>query len=250
VNAIELSSYLDEYLNVREIPDYKGAFNGLQVTGSADLRSIAVAVDACQATIDMAVQAGAAMMIVHHGLFWGRTAPVTEQYYRRLAALIRHDVALYSCHLPLDAHPEVGNNHVLARRLGLTPSGTFGQFEGIPIGVTAQADISRDEIVSRVRSALGVEPHVIATGPNHVRNVGVLTGGGGSLIAEAAAAGVDLYVTGEGAHHTYFDAEERGINVVYAGHYATETVGVQALGEHLRSRFGLAVQFFDHPTGL
>lgn len=250
MNLTELTNYLDDYLSVREVPDYKGAFNGLQVAGSADIGSIAVAVDACQATIDMAVHAGVELMIVHHGLFWERAAPVTEQYYRRLSALIRHDIALYSCHLPLDAHPEVGNNHVLTRKLGLTPSGTFGKFEGIPIGVTAHTDLSSDELVSRVRAALGVEPLVIAAGPSQVRTVGVLTGGGGSMIAEAAAAGVEFYVTGEGAHHTYFDAEERGINVVYAGHYATETVGVRALGEHLRSRFRLGVQFLDHPTGL
>ena len=189
-------------------------------------------------------------MIVHHGLFWGATAPITETYYRRLASLIKNDIRLYSCHLPLDAHPEVGNNHVLARQLGLTPTGKFGEFEGVPLGVTACAEMSRDEFVQRVRDTLRVDPLVIAAGPSEVRRVGVLTGGGGSLIRSAVSAGLDMYLTGEGPHHTYFDAEEAGINVIYAGHYATETVGVQALGEHLRQRFGLSVVFLDHPTGL
>jgi dinuclear metal center YbgI/SA1388 family protein len=246
----ELTAYLNEYLCVPEIPDYKEAYNGLQVEGSADINRIALAVDACHATIEQAAESGAQMLIVHHGLFWGAKAPITGMYYRRVSALIKHDLALYSCHLPLDAHPEVGNNHVLMRMLGLSPDGLFGEFEGVPLGVTARTDMSREEFVRRVWEALHVAPHVIATGPENVRKVGVLTGAGGSLIGRAAKEGIDTYLTGEGAHHTYFDAEEHGLNVLYAGHYATETVGVQALGKHLTERFGLKTFFIDHPTGL
>ncbi|HLJ55093.1 MAG TPA: Nif3-like dinuclear metal center hexameric protein [Chthonomonadaceae bacterium] len=245
-----LVEYLNDYLRIDAIPDYSGALNGLQVAGAEAVRRIAVAVDACQATIDQAAADGADVLVVHHGLFWGRTAPVTGMYYRRLSALIRHNVALYSCHLPLDAHPEVGNNHVLARMLSLTPDGSFGAIHGVEIGVTASAGLSRAEFVVRVQEALGVTALVIGAGPEAVRRVGVLTGGGGSLIAEAASAGIDTFVTGEGQHHTYFEAEERGLNVIYAGHYATETVGIRALGDHLRERFGLQVDFIDHPTGL
>jgi dinuclear metal center YbgI/SA1388 family protein len=189
-------------------------------------------------------------MIVHHGLLWGSRAPITGPFFRRLSALIKNDLALYSCHLPLDAHDEVGNNHVLVRQLGLTPAGAFGLFEGYAIGVWADTEMSREELVRRVQGALGVDPHVIATGPEVIHRVGVLTGGGGGEIAQAAAAGCDAYVTGEGPHHTFFEAEERGINVLYAGHYATETVGVKALAAHLESRFGLQTFFIDHPTGL
>ncbi len=250
MNAADLINYLDDYLRVREIPDYKGAHNGLQVTGSSEIRRVAFAVDACQATIDRAAGACVDMMIVHHGLFWGHTAPITKRYYQRLAALIKNDIGLYSCHLPLDAHPEVGNNCVLLRKLGLVVDGTFGEYEGFPIGVTANCDLSREEFVARVRTVLGVEPLVMPTGPATVRRIGVLTGGGGSLIDSAVTAGLELFLTGEGAHHTFFDAEEGGINVIYAGHYATETIGVQALGEHIQNQFGLEIEFYDHPTGL
>jgi dinuclear metal center YbgI/SA1388 family protein len=250
MDARALTDYLDDYLCIRDVPDYKGAVNGLQVAGKEVVRKVAVAVDACQATIEMAVAEAADLMIVHHGLFWGSTSPVTGTYYRRLSTLIKNDIGLYSCHLPLDAHPEVGNNHVLTRRLGVIPTGTFGEFEGVPIGVCAAAEMTLSAFVERVRDTLKVDPLVIAAGPGEVRRVGVLTGGGGSWIDRAVAEGLDTYLTGEGAHHTYFDAEENGINVIYAGHYATETVGVQALGDHLAQRFGLEVTFLDHPTGL
>ena len=226
----ELVSYLDDYLAIDHVPDYKDAFNGLQVEGGAEVQRIAVAVDACAATIEAAIAGGAQMMIVHHGLFWGAKAPVAGPYYRRLSALIRANVSLYSCHVPLDAHPEVGNNHVLARMLGLTVDGLWGQFEGVPIGVRANTDKTREELADSVSRVLGCSPHVIATGPDRVRSVGIVTGGAGSLIAEAAREGLDTFITGEGAHHTYFEAEERGINVLYAGHYATETVGCEGAG--------------------
>lgn len=246
----DLVAYLDDYLGVRNIPDYRDAFNGLQVEGKQKIRSIAVAVDVCQATIERAIQERADLMIVHHGLFWGQKAPLTGAYYRRVSQLVKNDIALYGCHLPLDAHPEVGNNHVLARMLGLEVSGSFYKFEGMDIGVWAEAVMPREEFVARVRQALQIEPLVIATGPETVRRIGIVTGGGGSGIAQVAAAGLDTFLTGEGAHHTYFDAEELGINTLYAGHYATETVGVRALGEHLRIRFGLDTVYIDHPTGL
>lgn len=246
----ELVAYLDDYLAIREVPDWKAAYNGLQVEGRAEVRRIAVAVDACQATIEAAVAGGADLMIVHHGLFWGATAPLTGPYYRRVSALIRNDLALYSCHTPLDAHPEVGNNHVLARKLGLTVGGMFGEYEGVPLGVWANTEMPRAEFVERVRVVLGVDPLVIATGPDTVRKAGILTGGGGSWIDRAAQIGCDTYLTGEGQHYTYFDAEERGLNVLYAGHYATETVGIRALAEHLMSHFSLETFFIDHPTGL
>ncbi len=250
MNLRTLTGYLDDYLSIRSIPDYKGAYNGLQVDGPEEVNSIAVAVDACLYTIERSISLPVDLLIVHHGLFWGATAPVTETYYRRVAGLIKNNIGLYSSHLPLDAHPEVGNNQVLARKLGLTPSGTFGDFEGVPIGVTVSTELTRDAFVDRVREALGIEPLVIAAGPSEVRSVGLLTGGGGSWIDRAKMAGLDTYLTGEGAHHTFFEAEERGINVIYAGHYATETVGVRALGDHLASRFGFRVVFIDHPTGL
>jgi dinuclear metal center YbgI/SA1388 family protein len=246
----ELTAYLDDYLANDAVPDYRDAYNGLQVEGKSEVRCIAVCVDACLATIEKAVAGGADLMIVHHGLFWGPKAPVRGAYYRRLSALIKNDLALYSCHTPLDAHPEVGNNHILARLLGLEVGGMMGRYEGVPLGAWADADITREAFVERVRKVLEVEPLVMATGPERLSKVAIVTGGAGSMIGEAAALGCDLFLTGEGPHHTYFDAEERGINVVYAGHYATETVGVKALAQHLERQFRLETFFIHHPTGL
>jgi dinuclear metal center YbgI/SA1388 family protein len=250
IRCEELVAYMNDYLAVREVQDYKDAFNGLQVEGRTEIRRIAVAVDACLATIEAALSGGADMLIVHHGLFWGAKAPVTGNYYRRLSLLIKNDLPLYSCHLPLDAHPEVGNNHVLCRLLGLTPSGVWGEQEGTALGVRAVIELDREELVARIQKTLGVTPLLMPFGPQTIRQVGIITGGAGSWIDRAAAAGLDTFLTGEGTHHTYFEAEERGLNVLYAGHYATETVGVKALAAHLEQRFGVEWFFLDHPTGL
>lgn len=246
----ELVSYLDEYLALAEVTDFPNAYNGLQVEGRSEVQRVAVAVDACQATIDQAVERGADLLLVHHGLFWGHHAPVTGAYYRRLCALIKNDLSLYSCHLPLDAHPEVGNNHVLARQLGLTVGGMFAEREGASLGVWADTQMPLSELARRVEEALDVQPLVIRTGPATVRKIGIITGGAGSHIGEAARIGCDTFLTGEGAHHTYFEAEEQGVNLIYAGHYATETVGVRALAAHLERQLGLETLFLHHPTGL
>jgi dinuclear metal center YbgI/SA1388 family protein len=196
------------------------------------------------------VEQGVDMLLVHHGLFWSGLQPLTGRGYRRVADLIAHDIALYSAHLPLDLHPDVGNNAVLARQLGVVLRGEFGETYGVRIGVWGDVDVPRTALERELSGVLGVPPRVLAFGPELVRRLGIVTGAAGSMIAQAAAAGLDSFVTGEGAHHTFFDAEELGVNVFYAGHYATETVGVKALAEHLRSRFDLPWTFLDHPTGL
>lgn len=249
MNLRDLAAYLDDYLAIQEVHDYPDACNGLQVEGPERVERVALAVDACAATIAMAVEQRADLLLVHHGAFWGWKPPITGPAYRRLAALIRGNLALYACHLPLDMHPEVGNNPVLARALGLTVGGSFGD-DHAPIGVWADTRIAREELVRRLAGALGVTPRVIPTGPEDLRRVAVVTGGAGDWVARARGAGCDTLVTGEGPHHTYFDAEELGVNLIYAGHYATETVGVRALGDHLRAQFGLETVFLDHPTGL
>lgn len=250
VNLDELTSYLDGYLRVHEVGDSPQALNGLQVANRGTVTSVAAAVDVCQATIAQAATIDADLLLVHHGLFWGGLQPLVGRHGRRVRALMQHDIALYASHLPLDLHPEVGNNAVFGRALGLQDSSWFGDYHGQPIGLAGTLSTSRDDLVERVERYLGVSAHVIATGPASVTRVGIITGGGGSLIAQAVAAGVDTFVSGEGAHHTYFDAEESAINVIYAGHYATETIGVKALGEHVAQRFGIDWTFLDHPTGL
>ena len=250
VKLSELTDYLDRYLRLAEVPDYPNALNGLQVDGPDEVERLVVAVDACQATIDAANERQADLLLVHHGLFWKGLAPVTGRHGRRLRALLQRNVALYSAHIPLDVHPDVGNNAVLARQLGLVDTDGFGDYEGQPLGVAGDLALDRAELVDRIATTLKVDPHVIGAGPERTARVGIITGGAGSMIEDARAAGVDTFVTGEGTHHTHFDAEELGVNVIYAGHYATETVGVNALASHLDERFDLSCEFLDHPTGL
>ena len=246
----DLARYLDGYLRVREVPDAPEAVNGLQVANAGDVTRIGAAVDLCEATVRLAAEQGADLLLVHHGLFWGGPKPLTGSAYRRVAALIRQNIALYSAHLPLDLHPDVGNNAMFARQLGVTARGDFGEEYGVRIGVWGELDIPRAALQQQLATVLGAAPRVMAFGPERVRRVGIVTGGAGSMIPQAAAAGLDTYITGEGAHHTFFDAEELRMNVFYAGHYATETVGVKALAEHLSAKFGLPWTFLDHPTGL
>lgn len=250
VQLAELVLYLNNYLRVADMPDAPHALNGLQVANGGTVSRVAAAVDLCEATVRLAAEQGADLLIVHHGLFWGGLEPLIGRRYRRVAGLVTRNIALYSAHLPLDLHPDVGNNAVLARQLGVALRGAFGEEYGIPIGVWGEIDEPRAALGQRLTGLLGSAPRLLPFGPERVRRVGIVTGAAGALIGQAAAAGLDTYVTGEGPHHTFFDAEELGVNVFYAGHYATETLGVKALAEHLRARFDLPWTFLDHPTGL
>jgi dinuclear metal center YbgI/SA1388 family protein len=246
-----LVDYLDDFLRIAdEVADSPEALNGLQVANAGDVTRLTAAVDLCEATIRMAAEQRADCLLVHHGLFWGGPRPLVGPAYRRVASLIHGGIAVYAAHLPLDRHPEVGNNPVLARLLGLTVRGEFGSSHGASIGVWGEASGSRDDLARTLAQVLGAPPKLLPFGPDRIQRVGVVTGAGGSLIPQAAAAGLDTYVTGEGKHSSFFDAEELGINVFYAGHYATETVGVKALAEHVATKFELPWVFLDHPTGL
>lgn len=250
VPLADVVAYLDGYLRLADGPPEPEAFNGLQVEGRASVSHVAGAVDACQATIDRAARCGADLLLVHHGLLWGRPEPLVGRHGRRMAALFRREISLYAAHLPLDLHPEVGNNAVLARALALEDCEPFGSYQGTRIGVAGTVDLSRAAFVARVAEVVGRQPFVIPTGPDRVRRVGIVSGAAGGMIDQAHQAGLDTFLTGEGRHHSYFDAEEWALNVIYAGHYATETLGVRALGEHLAATFGLPFTFIDHPTGL
>src|SRR5881296_2588830 len=250
MRLVELAGYLDTYLRVADVPDAPAALNGLQLANAGDVTRVAAAVDLCEATVRMAAEQGSDLLLVHHGLFWGGLKPLTGPAYRRVAGLMKKNIALYSAHLPLDLHPDVGNNAVLARQLGVTVRGGFGEEYGVQIGVWGELDAPRGALPQKLAAALGAPPRVMPFGPEPVRRVGIVTGGAGSMIGQARATGLDTYITGEGAHHTFFDAEELGVNVFYAGHYATETIGIKALAEHLCAKFGLPWTFLDHPTGL
>jgi len=250
MDLYELIAYLDDYLRVREVPDHPGAFNGLQIDGRRPVRRVALAVDACRYTAEAAIREEADVLIVHHGLFWGQSAPITGALYRRVEPLIRNGVALYSCHLPLDVHPECGNNAVLCRKLGLRITGSFGIVQGVSAGIIAEAETTGERLRETLDAVLGTNTRWIAGSARQLRRVGILTGSGAEYAAEAAAAGCDALITGEGSHHSYLVAEESGIHVFLAGHYATETCGIRALQDHIRMRLDLDTVFLDHPTGM
>jgi len=256
VPLAQMVAYLDQYLRVREVPDEANALNGLQVENSGWVSRLVAAVDASQQTVDGLPAEPGSLLLVHHGMFWDGNQPLAGRRYRRARGLIERDAALYAAHIPLDLHPEVGNNAVLARRLGLTAIEWFGLHQGVMIGVAGVAPAglrSREALVPEVARVLGIPPETIRLipgGPTEIRKVGVITGAAGSAIGQAHAAGCDTYLTGEGSAHTYFDATELGLNVMYAGHYATETIGVQVLAQHLGERFNLPWEFHHHPTGM
>lgn len=252
MNILELAAYLDEVLHVHKVPDYPHALNGLQVENSGEVSRVAAAVDASEQSIRAAIDGRCNLLIVHHGLFWDGLGSIRGRRYRRLKLLLDHDVAVYSCHLPLDIHPKMGNNAILAQQLGIAVEGNFANFQQTqtPLGIWGKLEIRREALTARLDDLLGARVRLIAGGSEMVSRVGVVTGGAGSMIEAAVQAGLDAFITGEGAHHTYFDAMENGINVYYAGHYATETFGVRALATHLEEKFGLPWEFLDFPTGL
>jgi len=246
----EFVGYLDSYLRIGEVPDYPNALNGLQVAGERAVDRVALAVDGAQATIDAAIEGGADLLIVHHGLFWDGNQAVVGRRYARLRSAISAGLAIYAAHIPLDVHPEVGNNAVLARALGVDLEGTFGEYRGHPLGSRGSLEIGREALCARLDEVLGGRVRMLAFGPERVRRVGVITGGAAEMMHAAREAGLDAFITGEASHHRFVEAEEAGINVFLGGHYATEVWGVRAIGEHLEARFGVSTEFIDHPSGL
>jgi dinuclear metal center YbgI/SA1388 family protein len=242
--------HCDRILRTAAIGDYDGAANGLQVENSGPVTKIAATVDASLATVKLAIAAKADLLIVHHGLFWSPAQPWTGKRYEMLRLLMENNLAVYSSHLPLDAHPRLGNNAQLAAALGLKNLKPFFTSHGQAIGFKSQTKISRSELAARLERAIGTKPKLLPGGKEICRCVGIVTGGAGGDLKLAAAEGVDTFITGEGPHWTYALAEELGLNVFYGGHYATETFGVKALAAELSKKFKLPWVFLDHPTGL
>ncbi|HWY77811.1 MAG TPA: Nif3-like dinuclear metal center hexameric protein [Verrucomicrobiae bacterium] len=245
-----LVSYCDRVLRTAQVQDYEGAANGLQVANRGTVTRIAATVDASLATVRMAIETRADILIVHHGLFWSATHPWTGKRHELLRLLIGHDLAVYSSHLPLDTHPKFGNNARLCAALGFRRLKPFFFEKGQYLGFQTAANIGRAELARRLHHALGATPKLLPGGGDTCRRIGVVTGGAGAELKLAAREGVDTFITGEGPHWTYALAEELGVNVFYGGHYATETFGVKALAAELSRRFKVPWTFLDHPTGL
>lgn len=242
--------YLDRYLDTARVKDYPGAHNGLQMENSGAVTRIGAAVDACESVLAEAAARGVGLLLVHHGLFWMPQRQITGAVYRKMKTALAHDLAIYSSHLPLDLHPAVGNNAQLCKALGFAVCEPFLPFKDQPIGLKTNAALSLEELARRLESALGCAPHLCPGGPAKTRRIGVVTGGAGAEVQQAAREGVDTFITGEGPHWSYPLAEELGINIFYGGHYATETFGVKALAAHLSKKFRVPWEFIDHPTGL
>jgi dinuclear metal center YbgI/SA1388 family protein len=243
---------------VRRLLDLDGflgsdaALNGLQVANAEQrVEKAAFAVDACLESIRRAAEWGADLLFVHHGLFWGKPLAVTGGHYQRLRALIQADLALYAVHLPLDMHPQVGNNVGLARRIGLQQLEPFGEYRGTKIGFKGLLPevMTLEQIVRTCcgNSEQGIS--VLPFGPAEITSVGIVSGGAADEAVQAIEESLDLFITGDADHTVYHHCLEGRINVIFGGHYLTETSGVTALAEKLQSDTDLESRFFDIPTG-
>jgi dinuclear metal center YbgI/SA1388 family protein len=252
----DLVAYLNEVLRVADIPDYPSARNGLHFENRGNILGVAGAVDLSLRTIRLARAEGANLLIVHHGMLWNSGEPLVGDNYRRVRALLEHDIAVYAAHIPLDVHPQFGNNVLLARALGLVPKGGFGRFSGIHVGLMGESDIQTYRLIERVRGFAAEHSSIVrnsAVDESRVTRVwGICSGAGASTetLLEAVEQGVDTLIVGEGPHHTAVRAPDMGLAVIYAGHYATETLGVRALAEHVGQRFVVPWSFVSSPTGL
>ena len=246
----DVVNFLDQELKTAAISDYPGAMNGLQLANGGQIGRVVAAVDASLRVIEAAAAGGPGLLIVHHGMFWQGAQPVTGSFYRKLKIAMDAGLAIYSSHLPLDVHPEWGNNILLARAIGLQNPQPFFDQKGLLLGVRGTWTGTREQLSEKLRGVLGGAVHLCPGGRETVSNVGIITGGAGSEVAKVASYGVDSFITGEGPHWSYPLAEELGINVFYGGHYATETFGVKAISQVVAKRFGISWMFLDQPTGL
>ncbi|QLF92387.1 Nif3-like dinuclear metal center hexameric protein [Pseudomonas sp. ABC1] len=248
VSLAALVGEASRYLDAARIADY--CPNGLQVEGRSEVRRIVSGVTASQALLDAALEAGADLVLVHHGYFWkGEDACITGMKRRRLQTLLGNDISLLAYHLPLDVHPEVGNNVQLARRLGIRVEGPLEPGNPRTVGLVGRLEqpCSSAEFARHVAKVLGREPLLVER-DGLIERVGWCTGGGQGYIDQAIAAGVDLYLTGEASEQTYHSARENGVGFIAAGHHATERYGVQALGDYLAAHFAIEHQFIDCPN--
>ncbi len=247
----EIVNHLNRELRISELPDYPGALNGLQLENDGSVTKVAAAVDASLPVFKKAIAAGADLLIVHHGMFWHGAQKLVGAQYEKIKLAIDANMAVYSAHVPLDIHGEWGNNALLAEKVGMLDVEKFHLWKGVMLGLKQKMDLSLDELVGRVEKATGVDVHYChGRRAEGVGVVGVITGGAGSEVQAMADAGIDTFITGEGPHWSYALAEELGVNVIYGGHYATETFGVLKLIEHLEMKYSICNHFVHHPTGL
>lgn len=255
-DAAGIAKYLDDLLLTSSVQDYEGAVNGLQFGNETAISGVAAAVDFSVRAIEGCVERKANLLIVHHGMFWQGSAPITGSALQRIKLLVKNDIAVYSSHLPLDIHSEAGNNVLLARELGLEPARGFAHWKGVAIGLAGETDTATSDIVERARIfAAGYGSAIVTTAlrkNRRTRKWGLCSGAGlgTETLREAREMGIDTVIVGEGPHWTAVAAEDDDIFVIYAGHYATETLGVQAIAGKVSAIFEVPWGFVHAPTGL
>lgn len=249
VTLTDIANYCDAELRISEIADYENALNGLQIENDGRVTKIGAAVDASVRSLRAASERGIDFLVVHHGIFWPGLRPIVGSARELLRVAFEKNIALYSAHIPLDVHPQLGNNALLMRALGIDDAQPFFEWKNVLLGQRAELSISRAELMRRVRDLLGQEVKLVAAGPEDVHSLGVISGGAGGEIFDIAKLCVDTFLTGEAPHWAAVAAHDLGVNLIVAGHYATETFGVRALAARLSERFGLPHEFIDLPTG-
>ena len=251
----ELDGYFRTFLKIDDFLDDPSK-NGIQIANSLpdskQIKKAAFAVDACEATALIAAKEGADLLFTHHGVLWDNCERLTMHTYKRISAFIKNDIALYACHLPLDANNPYGNNYGLAARLPLLEPTPFGEWRGMKIGVKGKLESPQtvEWLAKKILNPDEKPCRVLSFGKKEIRTVGIISGGGGGDVYQAAAEGLDAYVTGEISHDNFHLIKELQINVIAGGHYQTETVGVQLVMEKLKSETGIETVFIDFPTGM
>ncbi len=256
VSLQSIARYTDALLQSNNTSDYPNALNGVQIENRSPIRGIAAAVDFSSRSIDEAIATNSNLLLVHHGMFWAGLEKLTGGAYRRIQKLVESDIAVYASHLPLDRHPTLGNNVLLARELGLEPTGGFARFESVFIGVSGESDIETSVLAARARRFAAANGGDIRTSPSKpgrkTKRWAICTGAGasGDTLREANSSEIDTLIVGEGPHAPAVQADENDLVIIYAGHYATETLGIRALAQHLAEKFNLPWHFVSAPTGL
>ena len=246
-----ITELLDSTLRIREIKDASVALNGLQVENNGTVTKVALAVDGSQKTIDDAIAAGADLLILHHGIYWCGLRPMTGWFKKKIQSCLEHNLAVYGAHLPLDLHPQLGNNAGIARELGLTDCTPEVDYHGTLIGVAGDFDGTVAELREKFAQITGSSvTGYVQNADAPAGRVAVCSGGAGDVIYQMHDKGYTTYLTGEENHWVVNAAQDMGINILFAGHYATETFGVKSLGKLIEEQFGLPTVFIDNPTGM
>ncbi len=245
----DIVQYLNQRLDVFSFEDFSA--NGLQVQGSEEVTKVALVTDAAMATYVKASKAGCELIVAHHGIIWGGgLRSITGRDYEHVKFLLENDINLYAVHLPLDAHPDLGNNAELCKMVGVREIEPFGKYHGVTLGFsgTLPSPMGLNELQTLFKQSIGGEPLALPFGEKSISSVAIVSGGGSATLKEAVDRGFDCFITGEGKHEDHHAAAEARINVIYLGHYHSETAGVKALGPELEEKFGVECVFIDEPT--